>query len=241
MSGHNGIIGNFLMASAVVVLACLGCAAMADARRTVIILDASASMAAALGDGTRLDAAKRAVKTARSVTHTHAPAQELALESFYDGCWVDVMARGAPVSQVRGELLSQIDGLRTRDYGHTPIARALEAAAELLTGRKGDIILVSDGQESCDKEIDLCRFATRLKAANVTLKVNLVGLALSRDQRKALDCVARNTGGAFLNADDSAGLEAALGLIAEDSVEESAAVRPCYDNRGGLLAVWCRE
>jgi len=217
----------------------LAVASAVHANSTIIILDASASMSTGLGDGTRLDAAKKAVNLVLNTMHEEAPEHEVGLVSFYDGCWVDVMARQAPLAEAHPKLLSKVSGLATREYGHTPIAQSLFIAADLLEGTAGNVILVSDGQESCDETIDLCALATRLKENNILFEVNLIGLALSRRQKDALMCIAENTGGVFIVANDPESLKDALGLAAQESLETGGP--SCIDNRGGLLHWWCEE
>lgn len=204
---------------------------------TIIILDASASMADQLSGGTRLDAAKRAAVEAMDLIHDNQPDHPTALLAFYDGCWVDQMVMEAPLRRVHSEMRNSINTLQTRQYGHTPIARSLRMAAELLAGRRGSILLVSDGQESCDEEIDLCAFAKDLKVQNASLQVSIVGLALSADQADALRCTPENTSGVFLRAESGEDLKEALGIIAQQAIEPLAP--KCLDNRGGLLAKWC--
>ncbi|MEM7439824.1 MAG: VWA domain-containing protein [Pseudomonadota bacterium] len=210
-----------------------------DKQSTIIVLDASASMANRLGDGTRLDAAKRAVTKIVKEASQHAPDHQVGLVSFYDGCWVDLMVRPAPLLNAKTHLLSQVASLQTREYGHTPIAKSLEIAAGLLNGEKGSVILVSDGQESCDEVLDLCALATRLKNENISFKVNLIGLALSKKQKSALLCIAENTGGVFLTADDSKALQSVLGIVAKQAIQET--VPRCTDNRGGFIHFWCPD
>ncbi|MEM6479118.1 MAG: vWA domain-containing protein [Pseudomonadota bacterium] len=206
---------------------------------TILILDASASMAETLGEGTRLDAAKHAAVQAVEMIYQHQPTHPIALVSFYDGCWVDHMVKEAPLDDALEDVLKGIKGLQTRAYGHTPIAQSLRLATELLDGREGRVLLVSDGQESCDEAVDLCQFSKELNAQNAFLEVSIVGLALSQTQKKALRCIPEETGGVFLEADSGEALETALGLVSRQSIEPPLA--RCFDNRGGLMARWCEE
>jgi len=213
--------------------------AVALDRPTFIILDASASMAQELGDGTRLDAAKAAVLNVIEVTHDDSPDHRLGLVSFYDGCWVDIVSRAEPLGTQRRFLLLHVEDIETTEWGHTPIANSLEIVSRLPDEDGGNIILVSDGQETCEKERDLCQLARQLNARHVTLKVNLVGLALSKLQKAALSCIPEETGGAFLSADDPESLKDALGFAVRDAVHDGDP--RCHDNRGGLIEKWCPE
>lgn len=213
--------------------------ASASTQPTVFILDASASMATVLGEETRLSVAKSSLRDAIDEIHRSAPDHQVALVSFYDGCWVHRMENVAPISTNRGRLLNQIDAIATREYGHTPIAKSLEVAAEIVKGTGGSIILVSDGQESCDTETDLCELARHLLEHSIRFEVNLIGLALSKQQSDAIRCVPEITGGSFFAANDPASLTEALGIATEQSI--TPAITGCLDNRGGLLSRWCGQ
>ena len=211
----------------------------AQAERTVVILDASSSMKTVLEDETRLSVAKSAVRDVVETIHREAPAHELGFVSFYDGCWVDPMQEVAPVRSNRSEILRHVDALATREYGHTPIIRSLEVAADLLSGEGGNIILVSDGHETCDEHRDLCAMAEDLHKQNIALKVHLVALGMTQKQRDKVMCVPKATGGTFVTADDRAQLELALGFATELVIQGEWS--RCHDNRGGLLFHWCGE
>ncbi|MFY0622901.1 MAG: VWA domain-containing protein [Pelagimonas sp.] len=220
-------------------LSCFGWVGAAVAERTVFILDASSSMETELNGETRLVVAKAAVRSAIGTIHRGSPEHEVGLVSFYDGCWVHPMAPVAPLASNRGALLQHVAGLATRKYGHTPIARALEIAAEQLEGKGGSIILVSDGEETCDKTRDMCEIAQDLRRQNVELKVHFIALTLNQAQREAMLCIPKTTGGTFVAVETSADLKDAMQIAAEMAAQSSW--DRCYDNRGGFLHLWCGE
>lgn len=219
--------------------------ATTDQTPTFLILDASASMAEELGEGTRLKAAKEAVANVLNATLEETPDHDLGFVSFYDGCWVDVIARAEPLHTLHATLLLHVDDIETTKWGHTPIAKSLEIVSRLLGKAGGDIILVTDGVETCEKERDLCALAKSLKARHVALKINLVGLALSRKQKDALECIPHLTGGTFISADDPESLNSALGRAVQDAItdpDRNPGNDPrCHDNRGGLRYWWCGD
>jgi Ca-activated chloride channel family protein len=116
--------------------------------------------------------------------------------------------------------------------GKTPIADSLrEAAASLgTTEGKGTVVLVSDGIETC--VADPCAIAEELKKAGVGLVAHVVGFDVADPAAKAqLQCIARATGGVYLDARDASGLESALGRRAVEAtqgarVQTEAPARP---------------
>ncbi|MCC7274745.1 MAG: hypothetical protein IT561_18895, partial [Alphaproteobacteria bacterium] len=108
-----------------------------------------------------------------------------------------------------GRLAAQIRGLQPR--GETPIAAAIEQAARSfapLRGQQNSIVLVTDGVEECKG--DPCAAARAVRAAGLDLKVSIVGFTLGARERQAIECVARETGGAYYDAADAQALTNAL-------------------------------
>ena len=104
--------------------------------------------------------------------------------------------------------------LDSQPKGETPIAAALEAVASYFTPLKGQtnsIVLVTDGIEECGG--DPCAAARAIREAGTDLKVHVVGFTLNETQRQTLQCVADETGGKFLDAQDAAGLSDALAEV----------------------------
>lgn len=203
---------------------------------TVLILDASASMRTGLETGTRLDAAKIAVGNVISDAMEEDPGQRFGFIAFYDGCWVDVMFRPQRLKDQYGDMLRRVQNLSTREFGHTPIARSLEIAGQMLDDDGGQVVLVSDGQESCEEHRDLCGLAAQLESRNVEFAIHLVGLALNPDQEEALRCIPEITGGTFLSVHSAADLVTAVDQATTGDISQH-----CYDNRGGLWRAWCAE
>ncbi|KFN49484.1 hypothetical protein P873_10955 [Arenimonas composti TR7-09 = DSM 18010] len=103
--------------------------------------------------------------------------------------------------------------------GMTPISAAVRQAAELLrfSEQKATVILVSDGEETCDA--DPCALGRELEAAGVDFTAHVIGFDLREGPARAqLQCLAESTGGRYFEAEDAAGLDAAL--------EEVAAAEP---------------
>ncbi len=103
--------------------------------------------------------------------------------------------------------------------GETPIAESLKQAAEKLNYIESPttVILISDGEESCNA--DPCAMAKELEKKGINFTAHVIGFDVSGEkQAKALEqlkCVAKSTGGKFFEAKDSEALKTALTETAE--------------------------
>lgn len=103
--------------------------------------------------------------------------------------------------------------------GKTPLSDAVTKAAESLKYQedKATVILITDGIETC--RADPCALAKSLEKTGIDFTVHVVGFGLSAEEGKQVACLAEETGGQFIQADDAGSLGAAL----SETVEEAAA------------------
>lgn len=186
----------------------------APAVPTVIVIDASGSMATEDAPGQRLEAAKAAVTEVVTLLPW---GHEVGLVVYGSstgpsdaeqvaGCEDVVVAREvAPRGQrdVAG-VLAQL-----QPSGFTPIGASLRAAADLLpkTGPR-QIVVVSDGADTCAPDglgPDPCVAAEELHSADADLTVSTIGFRTEADPAAAaqLDCIATAGGGQALGAASS--------------------------------------
>lgn len=94
--------------------------------------------------------------------------------------------------------------------GKTPISESLLLAAKELRHVEdpASVILVSDGLETC--EADPCLMASLLEQSGINFTVHVVGFGLTDEEARQLQCIADNTGGKFLSADNATELTQAL-------------------------------
>ena len=94
--------------------------------------------------------------------------------------------------------------------GKTPISESLLLAAKELRHVEdpASVILVSDGLETC--EADPCLMASLLEQSGINFTVHVVGFGLTEEEARQLQCIADNTGGKFLSADNATELTEAL-------------------------------
>jgi Ca-activated chloride channel family protein len=110
--------------------------------------------------------------------------------------------------------------------GKTPLSASVKMAAEELkyTEDKATVILITDGLETCDA--DPCALATALAKDGVDFKVDVVGLALSKKEADQVRCIADNTNGQYLQADDEDGLKNALTNVVSEVVQPPSSEEP---------------
>lgn len=208
--------------------------------KLMLVLDSSGSMKeSASGGGSKIGAAKAALK--RVVKELPDDSQVgmrvfgATVESAKDkGACTDTQ-NVVPVGQIdRKAFISQIDSYKP--YGETPIGNALKgAAADLGTEGKRTIVLLSDGEPTC--EPDPCKVARDLRKSGVDLRVNVVGLSVSGKARKALQCIADAGGGTYYDASDPQELASSLVTVSVRSLREfSISGKPITSGRTASTA-----
>ena len=106
--------------------------------------------------------------------------------------------------------------------GKTPLTDAVEQVANHLKYEEepADVILVSDGIETCDK--DPCELARRLAATGVKFRAHVIGFDLTAEEAGTIRCLADETGGKFLPAQDAKSLQDALSVVVEEVISAPA-------------------
>lgn len=180
---------------------------------TMIVLDASGSMANADADAlgtTRMEAAKSA---ARDVFASVGAASPLGLVVYGSsvpevadereaGC-ADIKVIAAPRTGPVEALSQGIDAVTAS--GYTPIGNSLKVAAEQLPDSRGSIVPVSDGIDTCAPP-PACEVAGQLRATGLDVTVHTIGFKVDDEARAELQCIAAATGGTYADAGDAATL-----------------------------------
>ena len=99
--------------------------------------------------------------------------------------------------------------------GKTPISRSLKAALDDFGDRTGEIILISDGIETCDE--DPCELVRSWMEQDIQIKVHVVGLGLQEQERVAMQCISEAAGTEYQDAQSASELSAGLAKIQEFS------------------------
>lgn len=191
-----------------------------DTERSMLVLDASGSMWGRLGERTKIEVAREAVDTMLVDWPEDHALGLVAYGHRRKGDCNDIELLLSPEPGNGEALRRQVDALTPT--GMTPISAAVHMAAETLrfTERKATVILVSDGEETC--KADPCALGTELARLGIDFTAHVVGFDLpDGPAREQLQCLARETGGRYLEARDAAELGRALGDVSE-AVAESA-------------------
>ncbi|MEZ4825455.1 MAG: hypothetical protein R3C61_04050 [Bacteroidia bacterium] len=180
-----------------------------------IIFDASGSMWGELADHTRK------IESARNVLETFVKqdfhGKELALRAYghrkeKDCTDSELLVPFSPATSVAEEFTRQVRSINPK--GRTPISYSFREALKDFGDRSGDIILISDGIETCDE--DPCALMREWKGKNISIRVHVVGLGLEEQARLAMECIAREAGTEYHNAGSASELGEELKKIQAD-------------------------
>ena len=114
-----------------------------------------------------------------------------------------------PIGSVaKKQLIDTIKAISPK--GKTPLVfSVLEAGNDFKDIQNGSIILITDGIESCNGDIN--SIAPALKESGIELKVHIVGFDIKEEEARAeLEAIAKSTDGMYLDAKDSQELLSSL-------------------------------
>lgn len=198
-----------------------------DTGRLVLVLDSSGSMKERTPGGeTRIEAATTALA---DVVASLPEAQPVGLRVY----GAEVFSRDEPGACEDSQLVVPVetgnrDDLRAaiddyEPYGETPIGYALQQAGQDLGDEgKRSIVLVSDGEPTCDP--DPCEVAAELTEDGVDVRIDVVGLDVSGAARDALQCIARQGNGSYYDVGSSDELSSSLEKLATRASRDYAAI-----------------
>jgi len=190
-----------------------------------LILDLSGSMAAVLPGGqTRMQAAKAVMTDViaalpvregvnvgfRIYGHEGSNSNEDRDESCQSSELV------VPIQGVNKDALQrEVDA--AQPVGWTPLALSLErAGGDFQAGENvsNNIVMVTDGEETCGG--DPCAQATALRQGAAAVTTHVVGFALTSQQQQLVNCIAQNGGGLNLSAANAQELADRLFLVLQE-------------------------
>ncbi len=216
-------------------------------QNTLLLLDSSGSMAGPDPSGrNKMEAARGALQ--RYVVGTP-DSFNLGLEVFghrgsNDPSGQAESCAGIDVFAPLGALdVASVDATlqQFQPTGYTPIAGALDRAAQEFAGREGQanrIILVSDGIETCDG--DPVAAALRLKQAGIAVTVDVVGFDVAGgSDQNALRAIAEATGGTYTNAADATQLDSYFDSLVQRHSDLIGAIACVQSNQ--VSAVACSQ
>ncbi len=185
--------------------------ATANDKQTMIIFDASGSMWGQIDGQAKITLAQNALA---DISSQWQPNQKVGLMAYghrNKGDCNDIETLVPIAAGQNQSIINQVNQIKPK--GKTPIAAALRLAVEQMkiTEQSSEIILISDGLETC--ELDPCQVAEQAESLGIDFTAHVIGFGLSQDQGKQLACVADITGGQYLAAQDAAALTSALNQV----------------------------
>jgi len=198
-----GILGGAIL------FLCAVSSAIAEDAKTLIIYDSSNSMWAEMSDGSRrYEAGRSALSQALGADLGQ---QKIGLRAYghrrkQDCTDTELLVPFAEASGVAPTIRDAVSSIRPT--GKTPITRSLTAGLKDLGGA-GNILLITDGIETCDA--DPCALMKAWADDGVDVKVHVVGIGLSKKERDALQCISDPSDGLFLDANSIDEFKNALG------------------------------
>ena len=188
--------------------------------RMMLVLDSSGSMKEAAGGGqTKIEAARTALGAVIDELPDDA---DVGLQVFGatvfsrndQGACSDTQVVVQPGTDNRDELRAAVG--EYKPYGETPIPAALREAAKAIGGEgKRSVVLVSDGESTCG---DPCDVAREVANSGVDIQVDVVGLSVSGQAKRQLQCIAEQGKGTYYDAKDAQELSRSLTRISERAV-----------------------
>lgn len=202
-----------------------------ETERAILVLDASGSMWGQIGGKAKITIAKEVI--GQLVPELELELGLMAYGHRREGDCDDIELLIPPGTLDHGAFLAAVEEITPR--GKTPLTKSVRLAAEMLGSeqRKSSVILVSDGIENCDG--DICALARQLEKDGVDFTAHVVAFDLTARDARTMECLARETGGRFLAAQDADGLKDALDRVVEAVVEEPPEPEPEVERQEAAL------
>lgn len=183
--------------------------------QSMLVLDASGSMWGRVGGRAKIEIAREAVA---SMLASWPANQQIGLMAYghrSKGSCTDIEVLKQPAPLERASFQQAVNALQPK--GMTPITASVRMAAEQLkfSEQKATVILVSDGEETC--QADPCALGKELERLGVDFTAHVVGFDIENNPKAKteLQCLASATGGRYLDAKDAGELNKALEAVAQ--------------------------
>lgn len=196
--------------------------AESSANQAMLVLDASGSMWGQIDGKTKIEIAREVVT---NTVNSWDKSQALGLVAYghnRKGDCSDIELLIEP-SKVNAPQFSSIAN-SLNPKGKTPLSAAVVKAAESMkyTENKATVVLISDGKETCN--LDPCAVGQSLEEAGVDFTAHIIGFDVSEEDSIGLRCLAKKTGGAYIdakNADQlSSALETTRDVVTDTSIDK---------------------
>ncbi len=165
---------------------------------TLLILDGSGSMWGKIRDGHKIMIVREVIANSLRPLENKFNLGLMAYGHRRRGACNDIQTLTTPTPLNTNQFTRLVK--RIKPLGKTPITNALATAVPLLAKNGGNIILLTDGPENCRR--NPCQLITPEFARQNKITVHVVAFAMTEREAKTLRCLATNTGGKFLMAED---------------------------------------
>ncbi|WP_226574107.1 vWA domain-containing protein [Acuticoccus sediminis] len=212
----------------VILLAALPLRLAAQEAGTMIVLDASGSMWGDIGGRTKIEIARETLAEAVGNLPAGQGLGLIVYGATRKGDCADIVTAvpPGPVAETGRRVVSAADAAVPK--GKTPITESVRRAAQAVrfNEAKATVVLVTDGIETCDA--DPCALARDLEREGIDFTAHVVGFGLSAEEGRAVACLADETGGRYIEANDRDALSDALAttLAADPEPDEPDAAAP---------------
>ena len=190
-------------------------AATGQTANMVFILDASGSMWGRIDDVAKIEIAKQVMTGIIQNLSTESNVGLVAYGHRRKGDCTDVEEL-APIAPLQKDLLiEKISNIKPK--GMTPITFSIKTTAQKLKSAEQEttIILVSDGQETCNA--DPCALVRQLKESGLKFVMHVIGFDVTDAERVQLECVARAGGGAYYTAKNAEEFQVAAQKVVKEA------------------------
>ncbi|MCC5968552.1 MAG: VWA domain-containing protein, partial [Pararhodobacter sp.] len=213
-----------------VALSALSAPALASDTAAIMVFDASGSMWNRIeGDITRIEVARDVMEEFFSNRDAATPISVIAYGHTRRGDCGDIEVIAPLGLHDAADLTQRIR--RLNPQGMTPLTDSLILARQQIppTAESADIILVTDGLETCGG--DPCAAAADIAAEGISIRAHVVAFGMTEEQTNTLACIPEQTGGMLFNTNSGAELAEAMTAVetrepVEPEPEPEAMVEP---------------
>jgi Ca-activated chloride channel family protein len=208
-------------AAGILVALLLTAAAVAAEERAIIVLDASGSMWGQIDGTPKISIARQVLGDVLGQVPRETSIGLMAYGHREKGNCADIELLIGPAPAAAAEIVGTANELNPK--GKTPLSDAVRQAAEALkySESKSTVILITDGLETCNA--DPCAVARELESTGVDFTAHVVGFGLSAEEGRQVACIADETGGKYIPAENA---EALIDALSETVAEVAASPPP---------------
>lgn len=193
---------------AMIVLGAPSWIAADEGTKVMVVLDASGSMWGQIEGRTKIEIAREVIG---DLVADLDPGIHLGLVAYghrREGDCNDIETLVPVGVDTSAAIVRAVNSLKPK--GKTPLSEAVRRSAVELGYLKdrATVVLISDGIETCDA--DPCAVGAELAMSGVDFTAHVIGFAVEETEQAGLRCLAQNTDGLFLSANNAATLKEAL-------------------------------